>query len=180
MSATLTYVISLDKDQDSSELKPSGNRMKSKALNNAENIIRGIKSGSLQGSVDVHYVAASPVAASASIAVVYANVDADDTVTVCNVVLTAKASGANGTTQFDKETDATVTAENLADCINANTTLSKIVSASAASGTVTVTSLVKGVIGNALALSTSDATAFTLTAFASGAGGQNGSPTSYT
>jgi hypothetical protein len=180
MSSTLTYVISLNKDQETSEVQPSGNRMRDKALNNAENIIKGIKSGSILGSVDVHYVAASPVAASATVTLTYANIDADDTVTVANTVLTAKASGANGTTQFNKETDATVTATNLAACINANTTLNKFVSASSAAGVVTITSLVKGVVGNGLALATSDATAFALVAFASGAGGQNGAPVSYT
>lgn len=179
MSATLTYVISLDKDQETSELQPSGNRMRNKALNNAENIIRGIKSGSLQGSVDVHYVAASPVAASASVAITHANVTNGDTVTIGNVVITAATSG-NGTTSWTIGANATADGVAMAACINANTTLNKIVSASAASGTVTITSLVKGVIGNALALTTSDATAFGLAAFASGAGGQNGSPTTYT
>jgi phage tail sheath gpL-like len=60
----------------------------------------------------------------------------------------------------------------MAACINANTTLSKQVVASiAVAGTVTITALQKGVVGNGLALATSDATAFGLTAFASGAGG---------
>jgi phage tail sheath gpL-like len=153
--------------------------MKNKALTTAENIISALNSGTMLGSVDVHYVAASPVAASATITLTYANIDADDTVTVANVELTAKASGANGTTQFNKQTDATVTAANLAACINANTTLNKIVTASSAAAVVTVTSVVKGVIGNGLALATSDATAFALVAFASGAGGQNGTPVTY-
>jgi hypothetical protein len=38
-------------------------------------------------------------------------------------------------------------------------------------GTVRITALQKGVVGNGLALATSDATAFGLTAFANGAGG---------
>lgn len=179
MASTLTYVISLDKDQESSELQPSGNRMRNKALNNASNIIDGIKSGALQGSVDVHYVAVAPVAASASVAITHANVTNGDTVTIGNVVITAATSG-NGTTSWTIGANATADAVAMAECINANTTLNKIVVASAASGTVTITSVVKGLIGNALGLSTSDATAFGLTAFANGAGGQNGSPVSYT
>jgi hypothetical protein len=180
MSSTLTYVLSLDKDQVSGEVQPSGNRMKNKALTVAENIISGLNDGSVLGSVDVHYSSSAPVAASATITLTYANIDANDTVTIANVVMTAKASGANGTSEFNKETNATVTAANLVTAINANTTLSKIVSASSVAGVVTVTSLVKGVIGNGLALATSDATAFALVAFASGAGGQNGAPVSYT
>jgi phage tail sheath gpL-like len=153
--------------------------MKNKALTVAENIISGLNNGSMLGSVDVHYVAASPVAASAAVAITHANVTNGDTVTIGNVVITAATSG-NGTTSWTIGADATADATAMAACINANTTLNKIVSASAASGTVTITSLVKGVIGNALALVTSDATAFGLTAFASGAGGQNGAPVSYT
>jgi phage tail sheath gpL-like len=153
--------------------------MKNKALNNAENIIKGVKSGSLLGSVDVHYVATSPVAAAAAVAITHANVTNNDTVTIGNVVITAATSG-NGTTSWTIGANATADAVAMAACINANTTLSKIVVATAATGTVTITSVVKGVIGNAIALTTSDATAFGLTAFASGAGGQNGSPTTYT
>jgi hypothetical protein len=177
--ASLTYVITTDKDIDATEYLPGGNRMKQKALTNAVNLIDGISSGAVLGSVDVHKSSTSPVAASAAVAITHANVTNGDTVTIGNVVITAATSG-NGTTSWTIGADATADAVAMAACINANTTLNKIVSASAATGTVTITSVVKGVIGNALALTTSDATAFGLTAFASGAGGQNGSPTTYT
>lgn len=158
----------------------SGNRMKQVTLNHAVNLLNGINSGIVDASVDVHQSSTDPVAAAGTITLTYANIDADDTVTVANVELTAKASGANGTTQFNKTTDATVTATNLKNCINANTTLNKIVVATSALGVVTVASVVKGLIGNGLALATSDATAFALVAFTGGTGGSNGAPVTYT
>jgi phage tail sheath gpL-like len=137
-----------------------------------------LNSGRRSGAVDVQTGDAAPVAASGTITLTYANVTANDTVTICNTVITAKASGAVAGTEFNKETDATVTAANLATAINANTVLSKQVVATAASGVVTVTVRQKGVVGNGLALSTSDATAFALVAFAGGTGGANDSAVS--
>jgi phage tail sheath gpL-like len=72
------------------------------------------------------------------------------------VVLTAKASGANGTTQFNAETSNTVMATNLKNCINANTTLNKHLLATSSSGTVTITARLKGSIGNLITLASSD------------------------
>jgi hypothetical protein len=177
--ASLTYVVSLDKDLDTTEVNPSGNRMKNKALTTAENLISALNSGAVLGSVDVHYTTSSLVAASATVTITHANVTNGDTVTIANVVITAATSG-NGTTSWTIGADATADATAMAACINANTTLNKIVSASSSAGVVTIQSVVKGVIGNGLGLATSDATAFALVAFANGAGGQNGTPVTYT
>jgi phage tail sheath gpL-like len=140
-------------------------------LNRIINLISGVAIGAVQATIDVQSSSADPVAATAEIEVTYASVDANDTVTICNTVLTAKASGAAAGTEFNKQTNATVTAANLVAAINANTTLSKLVVATSAAGVVTLTARQKGVVGNGLALSTSDGTAFGLTAFADGAGG---------
>lgn len=96
---------------------------------------------------------------------------ADQTMIVLNTTLTAKNSGANGTTQFD--TDASlvaVTAANLAACINANTTLNKQVIATSSLGVVTIKPFSAGTMGNGLQLSEGmDNTA--VTAFAGGLDG---------
>ena len=96
---------------------------------------------------------------------------ADQTMVVLNTTLTAKDSGANGTTQFNTSgSDVAVTAANLAACINANTTLNKQVVATSAAGVVTITCLVAGLFGNGLQLSEGmDNTA--ITAFAHGTDG---------
>ncbi len=94
---------------------------------------------------------------------------ANDTITILNTVLTAKDSGANGTTQFNTSASVVATtAANLAACINANTTLNKQVIATSALGVVTITALVAGVAGNGFQYSESlDNT--TIVAFAGGA-----------
>lgn len=95
---------------------------------------------------------------------------ADETLSVLNTTLTAKDSGANGTTQFDTAVSNTTTATNLAACINANTTLNKQVVATSSLGAVTITSINAGTIGNGLQLSESMTTT-TATAFAHGVNG---------
>ena len=171
--ATITYVVKTA-DQDSREV--SATRLVS--LVTAENIFKGLKSGSLIGSVDIYKSSTDPVAATATITITHANVTNGDTTTIGNTVITAATSG-NGTTSWTIGADATADAVALAACINANTTLNKYLVASAASGVVTLTCVLKGVIGNAIQLSTSDATAFALVAFASGAGGTSGAGSSY-
>lgn len=130
-----------------------------------------LNSGRRSGAVDVQTADAAPVAATASIAITHANVTNNDTTTIANTVITAATSG-NGTTSWTIGANATADAIALAACINANTTLSKQVVASiVVAGTVILTARQKGVVGNGLALATSDATAFTLTAFTGGTGG---------
>ncbi len=94
---------------------------------------------------------------------------AAETLTVCNVVFTARASGASGN-EFNLSATVGTQATNIATAINASADLTGIVTASAALGVVTVTSVVPGLIGNGLALS--DAmTNVACTAFASGTDG---------
>jgi phage tail sheath gpL-like len=66
--------------------------------------------------------------------------------------LTCKATGANGTTQFNKGADATATAVNLAAAINANTTLSTFLTATSALAVVTIVCKQPGLIGNTVGL----------------------------
>lgn len=95
---------------------------------------------------------------------------ADETLTVCNQTLTAKDSGANGTTQFDTAVSNTTTATNCAACINANTSLTGKVTATSNLGVVTITAVVPGLSGNGLDL-TEAMTTTAVTAFASGTDG---------
>ena len=137
------------------------------------NILSGMNVGALQGEVYVSGSTSDPVSATATIAVTHANVTNNDTTSILNTVITAATSG-NGTTSWTIGANATADAVALAACINANTTLNKQVVASiAVAGTVTLTVNQKGVVGNGLALATSDATAFALVAFAGGTGGSS-------
>jgi hypothetical protein len=95
---------------------------------------------------------------------------ADQTLTVSGITLTAKDSGANGTTEFDTSASSvSVTAANLAATINANTTLNKIVVATSALGVVTVTVRAPGLVGNYLIALTESMDNTTTVTYAGGA-----------
>jgi len=113
----------------------------------------------------------NPVAASGTITC--AAVNAADTVTIGKTTLTASATPANEN-EFDQSGTNTADAESLAAKINAHSVLSKLVSASAASGVVTVTALEKSALGNHIALASSNGTRLAVTGsgyLASGTGG---------
>jgi phage tail sheath gpL-like len=98
----------------------------------------------------------------AAIAITHANLTAADTVTIGGVTITARASGAVAN-EFNIGADATADAVALAAAINASTSLAGIVTASASSGTVTLTYTCDARLATNIRLATSDATAFGLT-----------------
>lgn len=175
-----SLVISLKTDVQGGDLSSlnTSTRDKNAVIKDVCNQLKRISSGIAAGEVQVSHSSTSPVAASASVAITHANLAADDVIIVCRQTLTAKDSGANGTTQYNIGADAPADAVNLAACINANTTLSKYVLASAASGTVTLTAKLKGAWGNLLSVTSSD-NAFAITDFASGTGGFDSAPNSW-
>lgn len=131
--------------------------------------------------VDVQTGSSDPVAASGTVTLSYADIANNDTVTVAGTDLTC-VTGTPAGAQFKKQTDATVTAANLAALINSNATTSKYVYATSALGVVTVTALVKHSLGNLVTLATSNATGFVLSgvALTGGAGGAMAAlPTTY-
>ena len=148
-------------------------------LNKIENLIKGLKGGALQGSVDVNYSTTDPVAASQTITCDQSEATADDVVTIIGIDLTAKASGAS-TDEFNiGSTDAEM-ATNLGAAINAQATLSKYFTATVSAAVVTVTSNFKGSIGNYLIASVATvnaSTPFTFSNSGSFAGGTGGPET---
>lgn len=92
-----------------------------------------------------------------------------ETFTVAGVTFEAVASSPTATQFIRSDTPATAAA-NIATAINANATLSGIVTAAALAGVVTITAVVPGVMGNGLVLSENAAN----TAAVSFAGGSNG------
>lgn len=144
-----------------------------------ERLFKNAATGIQPLSVDVQTGDAAPVAASGTITC--ASVAADDTVTIAGVTLTAKASPASES-EWDQSGTNTADGASLASKINAHSVLSKIVSAAAASGVVTVTVLQKGVIGNYITLVSSDGTRLAVTGsgyFASGTGGAKEAAVNY-
>lgn len=128
--------------------------------------------GNSNMSVDAQYNAsAAPVAASGTVTL--ANVSADDTVTIGSVTLTAKASP-SGENQFSQAGTDTVDGDSLVSKINAHSVLGQIVTASNASGVVTITCLQKGLIGNQVALTSSNGTRLAVSGSGYLAGGTGG------
>jgi phage tail sheath gpL-like len=112
--------------------------------------------GALTGGLD------ESARTTATITITHANLTAADTVTIGAAVYTAVASGATGN-QFNIGADATADANNLAAAINASPDLAGLVTASAASGVVTLTFLGDARSALHARLATSDATAFIVT-----------------
>jgi hypothetical protein len=139
-----------------------------------------LASGSISGSVIAQKATVAAVRASGTITITHVNLNANDTVGICGITITAKASGASGA-QFNIGADATADAAALAACINALATLNIYVSATSALGVVTVRANQAGVVGNLFAMVTSDATAYGLSAaaMAGGTGGANSAPVTY-
>lgn len=93
---------------------------------------------------------------------------------VCNVIFTAKTSGATGN-EFNISATAATQATNMANAINASANLTGKVTAVALNGVVTLTAAQPGLLGNGLNLDEGSLANVTKSAFANGADG-----TSYT
>jgi hypothetical protein len=134
--------------------------------------------GAQAGTIYVQTSSSDPVAASGTITC--ASVNADDTVTIGKTTLTAKASP-SGEDQWSQAGSDTADAASLVTKINAHSVLGKLVSATSSAGVVTVTSLVKGSIGNHIALASSNGSRLAVSAayLASGTGGPETSATSF-
>jgi len=132
---------------------------------NLANLINAVAAGIETGKIIASVDKADGTQAAITCAITYANVSDGDTVTFCGVVFTAK-TGTPSTDpyagEFKKETDATVTGDNLAAAINAHPALKGLLAAVNAVGTLTLTMTNKGNFGNEAKASTSDATAFGL------------------
>lgn len=109
-----------------------------------------------QCEVEVQTGSDNPVAASGTLTL--SSVVATDAITIGAVTFTGSDT-ASTVVQFDTSlgTDALIAA-NLASTINSHPTISQIVTASADAAVVTVTCKVKGVVGNAINISSADGT----------------------
>lgn len=121
-------------------------------------------SGKAQGArVSVRVGEGTSTAATATITCTQASASDPDTVTIGDVVLTAVAA-APSTDEFLIGSNDTELADNLAAAITAQVTLSQHVTATAATGVVTLTAKTAGSIGNLIKLETDNAPAFALSA----------------
>lgn len=136
-------------------------------LNVLLDYIRAINSGTAHGSGSVVKASNLNTQTQASATVTNASVSNNDTVTIGNIVYTAKTSGPTGNQWLVGVSD-TADAAALVAVLNANTSLSPYIVATSALGVVTLTSVALGALGNLLALTSSNNTRLAVVGFASG------------
>lgn len=141
---------------------------------------RSVASGTESASLSVSTSSNNPVAASGSFTLTYASISANDTCIIGKTTLTAKTTAPANESEFRKETDLATTVANLIAVINAHSVIGKIVTASSSSaGVVTLTAKQPGLIGNEIGLTGSTGIVRSATYLASGSGGSNSVPVSY-
>ena len=168
--ATVNIQIKTNKDHTS--FKQAGQKQANAVR--IQELIKGMVSGAVVGSMEVQTSSADPVAASGTLTLTYSGISADDTVVIAGQTLTCKSSGTAANT-FVKTGDATATATNLKNAINANATLAKYVVATSAAAVVTVTANQKCSMGNLVTLVGSAGIVASAATLAGGTGGAEGS-----
>jgi hypothetical protein len=149
-----------------------------KSMKNISNLMMGIASGMVTSSVDVNVAAADPVAAKVTATLTSC---ATDTITILGITFTGTATPTT-VLHFETDGDDTADAAALAAAINAHPTLKNLVYATSAAAVVTITSLVKGVIGNYLQAVTETGTTIVVAnsgVWAGGTGGVTAIPTTF-
>lgn len=146
----------------------------------ALNTIINHLSGGLNGAQGLSAFTFRDTAVQATGTVTCASVSAADTVTINGVTFTAVA-GAAGANQFSIDGNDTADGAALAAAVNASVTagITGVVTAAAASGVVTFTASVPGLVGNAITLASSNGTRLAVSA-ARLAGGTNATAIAYT
>lgn len=143
-------------------------------------LFKRIADGLTPASFDVQYNSAAPVRATNTLTLTYASISNNDTCVIAGTTLTCVTGTPSGSAQFKKQTDATVTATNLVNCINANPTLSALMTATSVAGVVTMTIKIPGALGNQVPLVGSTGMAAGAATFANGAGGATSTVVTYT
>ena len=177
MSSSMVITVKSEKTQAQLQdlYKIDSNKYK-EAARLLSGYFKDIASGITRGVVDVQTGSAYPVAASETLTL--AGVAADETAVIGGVTFTAKASP-SGENEFDQSGDDTADALSLATKIAAHSTLGKIVTASSAVGVVTVSCLLKGVVGNFITLVGDTNITAGAAALASGTGGSEDTASSF-
>ena len=168
-----TLNISVKTNKDHTLFKNAG--QKTENMNRIIALLKGQMSGSEEGAeIYVATSATSPVAAAGTLTITYGSIAADTTtVVVAGQTLTCKDSGTAANT-FVKVTDATATAVNLKNAVNANATCAKYVVATSALGVVTVTAKHKGSLSNFIPLVGGTGIVASVALLAGGTGGPEG------
>lgn len=142
------------------------------------NHLSGVSAGVYPAAVTFGVSATDPVRASGTMTIVFGTLAATHTVTVAGTVLTCVTT-TPAANEFQKLTDGTVTATNLAAAINASAAINRV-SATSSGAVVTVTAHQAGTVGNLIPL-VSSAGGVTLSGalLTTGAGDADEAPVAY-
>lgn len=122
-------------------------------INWLQNLIAKMSGGASNGTIATTIDAGDGVAATGT--VTFSSLANNDTVTVGTQTFTAKTSGASGANQFNLGANDTDAGANFATAVNAHTSLTGVVTASAAAGVTTLTTAIVGLIGNQIGIAIS-------------------------
>lgn len=132
--------------------QPTSERPK-RAAELLRNQLERMASGLSMGTISMRVDDGDGVAATGTIS--FSSLANNDTITVGGVTFTAKTSGAAGASQFNLGASDSAAATNAAAAINAHTSLTDVVTASASSNVITVSCVRKGLIGNYIGIAIS-------------------------
>lgn len=156
---------SADSFKSDCNLAPGG----SDAANNFVNYLTGLIGGALPGA-DLTFEV-GPVQSTAEITST-GSASNDQTMTLCNVTLTGKTSGAvPADGEFNISATVGTQAANIAAAINAVPEFVGVVTATSLEGVTIVTSVVPGIVGNALQIVDVNLSNVTVAAFEGGTAG---------
>lgn len=177
-SDNVLYIVVTSSDRDPAAsaaarliCKPDAAR---EGVNKLINYLQGLNGGNYAGKVFVALAGSDTgTAGTGTIVCTQANASNGDTVTIGSTTLTVKTSPSSDPKlgEFAAGDSDTALGDNLAAAINAHPDLKGLGTAAAVTGTVTFTLADKGLHGNLLNFSTSDATAFAVTSPTNGAEG---------
>jgi len=136
------------------------------------NFLKGCAAGNRMAQMQVQVNSAASVAATGTITA--ATPVANDTVTIAGTALTATASTQNAS-NFAIGATNTITAANIATCINASA-INTYVFASSVGAVVTLTASRPGVLGNLVTLVSSNGTRLPVSGSGKLSGGSNSAP----
>lgn len=137
------------------------------AVQSLENYIGALEGGLQMADLAINVGA---VKASGTLTVAAGGSTNNQACTILNVTLTAKTSS-TANNEFSISATAATQAANMAAAINASTSLAGKVTAVAALGVVTISSVIPGLLGNGMQLSAGNLANVTAGAFANGSNG---------
>lgn len=157
-STTLVITHGSEETQTIKDLLKQGSSEDREGLVRLASYFRAVASGNRNASVQIGTGDSAAAAAAGTVACVQASITAGDILYVGRVGFVATNGAVTpGDATFDMRTSDTAVGASVAAQVNAHASLTGVLTATAASGTVTITATVPGLTGNNITLAKVDA-----------------------